>query len=186
MGRPDAPIIAGDVAFVSQVGVPSVSCIDVRTGRLIWQRVVPDVDRVLGLSSGQLLVQTTSSITALARESGKINWRHDQVRPLEAQLCDASGELLVTQVDTTGKLPRPRLVWLDVSTGQERGTASLGVGQKEPIAFGPLVTHEGRVWAFTGALGKVATREIVELRANRADDAGSDADNPSADGANLP
>lgn len=177
----DPPLIHDDVVYVTQPGMPGVECLDLATGQLRWQFVSPKLARLVGLvaekptkekskdektAPPRLVVQTGEGLVALDSDSGVPLWYHDADSLMEAQLCGGPGGALYLQREKiTDKLSRPKLVWVDPATGRATGSTVLDDWKNERPACGPLVTHEGRIWAFCGADERKVNRDIVEFTA---------------------
>jgi outer membrane protein assembly factor BamB len=176
----DPPLVEGDMVFVTQPGMPGVECLDLATGQLRWQFVSPKLTRLVGLfkddkakdksaddkSVDKLIVQTTEGLVALDAAKGSPLWYHDAEALLEAQLYGGAGGILYLQREKIAdKLFRPKLVWLDPTTGKPTGSTVLDDWKGERPACGPMFTYEGRVWAFCGTDDRKPNREIVEFTA---------------------
>jgi outer membrane protein assembly factor BamB len=176
----DPPLVVGDVVYVTQPGMPGVECLDVATGQLRWQYVSPKLTRLVGLvketstkeksdeksAPERLVVQTSEGLVALDSKTGVPLWYHDADAMLEAQLCGGAGGVLYLQREKiTDKLSRPKLVWLDPATGRVTGSSVLEDWKGERPGCGPMVTYEGRLWAFCSADDRKPNRDIVELTA---------------------
>src|SRR5207244_4518341 len=76
----DPPLVAGDVVYFTQPGMPGVECLDLTTGQLRWQYVSPKLARLVGLvheqppkekskdeksATERLIVQTGEGLVAL-------------------------------------------------------------------------------------------------------------------------
>lgn len=161
----DPPLAHEGRVFLAQPGVRSIECVDVETGRSYWTRVIPDVQRVLGVSGERLIVETSQGFVALDAHSGADAWRRVDTARLEGRLGDEDKLLYVRRVagerDDTNL--RPELVWLDIHTGEVVATTVLdGLNRKE-LTFGPIIAHQDRLWAFVGGGAHEPHRDLVEL-----------------------
>ncbi len=160
------PLVVDGRLFLTQPGVRSLECVDADTGRSYWTRVLPDVQRVIGLTGEHLLVETADGFLALDPASGETAWRRAASGRLEGRLCSATGGLVYTRSvagprdDAT---PRPELVWLDPATGEEQAAVPLHDLKRNEVRFGPLVAHNDRLWSFVGAGPQDPNRDLVEL-----------------------
>ena len=60
----EPPLLADGRLYVTQPGVRSVAAIEPESGRLIWNHVLPNVRRIIGLISDRLIVETDAGFTA--------------------------------------------------------------------------------------------------------------------------
>ncbi len=161
----DRPLVADGRLFVAQPCVRSIAALEPESGRLLWNRVLPNVRRMLGLIGDRLIVETDAGFTALDTASGKPLWYHDADKRLDAVLCGDPGGLMYTQAEQVrGENNwRPTLVWLDPATGLAKSRTSLEMLKHERPKFGPLLAVGERRFAFFGRGDQDPTRDIVEL-----------------------
>jgi outer membrane protein assembly factor BamB len=160
------PVVSGEWCFVAQPGVPSVTCLQSRSGRMRWQQSCCDLVRILGLVESRLLLQTSSGVVALAADTGKPLWYYDAEDLLEAQLLDDRGRLLISQLEPVGvKQARTRLMWLDSATGKEQGRSTLDGWQSPMPRLGPAAAYRDRLWLFAGLDDRDPKRQILEVKA---------------------
>lgn len=159
-----APVVAQGRVLIVQPGVLSVECISVDTGRRIWQRSMPDLKRILGVSGQRAILETAQGLDAVSLENGENAWHHEAGPLLEAQICAATGELLyVRREQVSPELWRPNLVWFDTVKGREVAVWPLEqLADKEP-QVGPMIPLENRLWSFFGRGTRDAGRDLVEL-----------------------
>lgn len=158
------PLVLGNRLFVSQPGVFAAECLDLDTGRRIWQQPLPDIRRLIGVSGDKLVVETAKGWQAYAAANGKLIWRHDAEQILDAHVCPNSGDLLVSQREPhANDTFRPVLVWINSETGRETARLPLDpLADKQPM-LGPLVVSNNRLWALFGRGLKEPRRELFEL-----------------------
>jgi len=155
------PLVADELAYVVPPGTRSIECVELNTGRLRWQRVFADLDRIVGLAAGRLIVRTLSGWVALDTVSGRPAWYRDEVDWLEGSLCAGDGRLLLAQRDRAAGRG-VRLIWLDARAGREQAAWSLPKWPHQQVAFGPLFLAGERI--FGGVGGDLpASREFMEL-----------------------
>ena len=176
------PLLAGHDLYVLQPGGCAVLRLDVRSGRVAWNRLLPGAQRLLGLAAQRLVVQTDRGILALDVETGASQWLHPAENCLDGFLCDGAAVLYSCRAavdDAPGKF-RPQLVWLDAATGRATAQTQLrGLEHEQPF-LGPLVVSGDRLWAFYGRGDQEPTRDLIELAPQGA------ADPPASDvAANL-
>ncbi|MBI5758221.1 MAG: PQQ-binding-like beta-propeller repeat protein [Planctomycetales bacterium] len=160
----DAPLTDGHRVLFTQPGVFGVDCVNAESGRLLWKRVFPELRRVVGLANGRLLVQTGETLQALDLNTSETVWQRDAVALLDAILIGQSPRVLLAEREP---LPngqsRPKLVWLDLSTGVELGTVSLdSLIDKQPC-LSTFVGLPDRLWAIYGRGTMNPSRELLEL-----------------------
>lgn len=159
-----APLASETTLYVIQPGVMSVEAIEIDTGRSLWQRVVPEARRLLGLVDSTVLVETKAGWQGLNSQSGEILWYHDEPQMLDGQLSPTTGDVLVTRREQIkADQWRPTLVWLNRQTGKETAHWPLdSLSDKQPL-LGPLFVYQDRVWAFCSRGDKDPSRELIEL-----------------------
>lgn len=157
-----APLVADGRVYVAQPGVPSVECLDAESGRLLWQRSLPDVRRILGLAGKRLVVETADGLQAFAAVTGERLWQHDAGPLLDGHLIAATGDILYTRREQVQPDQwRPTLVWLDPATGRETARWPLeSLTDKQPL-LGPLFAHQEKLFMFFGR--SPTSRELMEL-----------------------
>ncbi len=161
----EPPLLADGRLLVAQPSVRSVVALEPESGRLLWNRVLPTVRRMIGVIGDRLIVETDPGFVALDMQSGKPLWYHDADKRLDAVLCRPAGDLMYTQAEPVRgeNNLRPALVWIDPATGRTKARTALEALKHERPKFGPLLTVGDRRWAFFGRGEQDATRDIVEL-----------------------
>lgn len=160
----DAPLTDGDRVLFTQPGVFTLDCVNAESGRLLWQRVFPELRRVLGLADGRLLVRTSETLQALDLRTSETAWERDASVLLDAVLIGKPTRLLLAEREPmpSGQ-SRPKLVWIELATGRELGAAPLdGLNDKQPC-LGPIIPQPDRLWAIFGRGTTNSNRELLEL-----------------------
>jgi outer membrane protein assembly factor BamB len=161
---PNVPLVIGKRLFVTQPGVFAVECLDLDTGRRLWQEPIPDLRRLLGFAGPRLVIETARGWQAYAPESGKLLWQHEGEQVLDAQICPASGDLLVAQREQQpGDQWRAVLVWLSAETGRETARQPLPPFVDKQPMLGPIVVDGDHLWTFFGRGVKDPYRDLFEL-----------------------
>jgi outer membrane protein assembly factor BamB len=161
---PHVPLAIGNRLFATQPGVFAVECLDLETGRRVWQKPIPDLRRLIGLAGPRLVVETARGWQARAPDSGKLLWQQEADQILDAQICPASGDLLVAQRERQPNDQwRAVLIWLDAQTGRETARQPLAPFVDPQPMLGPLVVHEDRLWTFFGRGVRNPYRDLFEL-----------------------
>lgn len=162
----DRPLLNAGRLYIAQPGVRQIACLDPDTGSQYWQSVLPDVQRFVGIVGGRLIVRAADGILALDLNTGNVAWRHAATDLLDAQLCGGAGGVVYSRrqaVDGNPNNKRPRLVWLDPATGQQRASTDLtGLEDGDP-RLGPLISYHDRLWTFFGRGQNDPNRDVVEL-----------------------
>lgn len=113
-----APQLAGSRVLVAQPGVHAIHCLDIETGSLVWERDLPDLRRVIGLTHDRLIVQSDRELIALGLEDGGNAWTRSVEEPLEAFLCGGAGGLICGRWERVDdRRWQPVLVRLDPVAG---------------------------------------------------------------------
>jgi hypothetical protein len=143
--------------------VRTLESIDPETGELLWRRVLPNVERLLGIAEKRLIVQTRGAILAVEPKDGMVAWRHPTRDPLVAQLCGPQVvySRRITWVPSKN-LRVPELVWLDADTGREVASQPIPEMQDDWPRFAALIRTNGRLWGIFGR-GDERSRLLAEL-----------------------
>jgi outer membrane protein assembly factor BamB len=164
--RFDEPLVDGNRVFVAGPGVRTVECLDARSGRLLWQSVLPAVDRLIGLAGEKLIVHVGEEVLGLDAGTGKISWRAKMPPLYDAELCGGQhGVLLAQRVPhpTAANQFCPQFIWLKPDTGEATSRFALAdLGAPDP-RFGPLLLHNDKPWTFFGNGPDDPHRDLVEL-----------------------
>jgi len=159
------PLVGDGRVFATQPGVWGIQCIDLASGRLIWQRGAGDLVRLLGLVEDRLLVEAADGLFALDASTGKRLWTHEVVGPLESRVLAGPRAVQYLQVvpQPEGAPPQLTLTRIGVEDGQVRRRVLLkGPAEKEPL-WGPLVTSGGRQWLMFAPAAAPTQRTVFEL-----------------------
>jgi outer membrane protein assembly factor BamB len=163
----EPPLVRDGRVCATQPGSWSVECIDLKSGRLVWRRAVPELTRLVGLARGRMVAETSDGIAGLEADSGKMLW-FQMVDDLQhARLSSPDATVLCIQRAKLQQDAKPQLVpvWLDVETGRprERGSALELPAENAPLLW-PLVGERGRQWGFFASGDPPTTkRGILEL-----------------------
>jgi len=145
------PLVRGERIYAHQVGSRTIDCVELSSGREIWQQTLPGIRRILDCVGDRLLVEVDDLIMALSADSGKVLWSHEALNLLDSCPSAASGKVLYVRGEpllATGWCPV--LVWVDVETGRMLGRCPLWSLAGKPLAVGPLVVHNNRLWCASG------------------------------------
>lgn len=159
------PLLSGQGLFVLQPGGCSVDRLEVRTGQAVWSRLLPGVQRLLGVAGSRVILQTDGGLTALDTATGESQWEHAVDGLLDASWCDESRVLYARRqavAQAPGKF-QPQLVWLDAASGRSVAETVLRELEDDKPFLGPLLTVGDRWWAFFGRGDREPTRDVIEL-----------------------
>jgi hypothetical protein len=174
------PLVREQFACLAQPGVPAVSCVETSNGRLAWQRPMGDLLRLVAVLPGELLVQTARGFEALSLKDGSTVWQHAAPQALDGWLASEQSGFVYARRESLGKKEsQVRLVWLDIKTGSQRASTTLGDWPSEQAMLGPLAAEGSHIWAVAGSKGRESARELLELipagpAADESDDAWRD------------
>ena len=165
--RPQPPLLAGDRLYVTEMGLPSVECIDLETGRLHWRRPMLGLARILDLADDRLLVQTVGGLAALRAQDGRILWERKILAMCDGALrVDPDLLACAHQVWSNGGT-FPSILWIDLATGRVKAQSPLANLHSRQSALGPMLALDNRLWCFAGVGDGQQTqqpqRDILEL-----------------------
>lgn len=177
------PVIVEDQLVVGQPESPAIDCMDLQTGRLIWQHVEPELRRIIASPGDSLILETREGLKKISSVTGQSIWLYSAadlldgiaVGPLEsidkvpsgnARQTGRSAILAVRHVanqDGSANTMLPTLVWIDSETGQEIARQRfLSLADRE-ARVGPFLITKDRLFAFAGKNRKEGKRDIIEF-----------------------
>jgi hypothetical protein len=185
------PLVDGDRLIVTQPECPTIECLDIQTGRVLWQHVSLDLQRIVAKTDNRLFTQTRAGLECLDVKTGRSLWMYPAADLLDGlAVLDAppptpaapvagaatpevteppptSPGLLITRripfLEGNGKQFVPALVWLDAETGHEMGRHVLKPLMDVAPYVGPILITPEKQWIFFGKGQKTPQREIHEL-----------------------
>ena len=81
--QPKSPLV------VLQPGVPGLQAFDLETGRRVWQRSIPDLNRIVGSGAGLVIAITPRGLLAFQAADGAFAWERDLPElPLTCGICN--------------------------------------------------------------------------------------------------
>ncbi len=163
---PEAPLVASGKVYATQPGVWGIECLEMETGRLVWRRDMGDLARLVGRTSGQLIVQGRDALLALSLESGETLWQRPVAACLDAKVSNGQA-ILCARAGPKKEASSPVpviLEWFDVSTGRVLGSTAIDTPPHADPRFRPLVTSAGRQWGFFATSPDQTDRQILELK----------------------
>jgi outer membrane protein assembly factor BamB len=165
-GQHEPPLTFDDRVLAFQPGMKGLECLDLLSGQLVWQRTLPQIDRVVGVVADRVVVRAGYELIGLEATTGAVAWRHATADVAEALLCGPSGVVYVKREEhKDDKAPRrPVMVWLDAKNGQAMGESPVeGISQSKPL-FGPLLAAGDRAWLVVATEDKPQERTLWELK----------------------
>jgi hypothetical protein len=156
--------LVGRRLLVAQPGVPSLECLDPGSGDLLWRRVLPDIEAIVGVEQNSVFVRLRHHVASFDIATGDLRWR----RRLDDQLlaaCLLGPDRLLASRAVKAHADRrelcPQLLVLDTDTGQilQQRTCDALVGQQPRL--GPLLPVGDRLLTFWGDGQRTANREII-------------------------
>jgi outer membrane protein assembly factor BamB len=160
----ERPLVAGSKLFVAQLGVRTVECLDVATGRREWQSVLPEVVGIVGLAGDVLVVRTESDVRGLDGSTGVIRWRYEATNVVGFPMCDEGAVLVAASDAVDGSAQQQiRLTWLSAADGRVVTSSVVeGLGDADP-RLGPMVSVGGKTFVLFGRGQQEVARDVVEL-----------------------
>jgi outer membrane protein assembly factor BamB len=145
-------LVDHDRIYSVQPGVKAVTCLDMATGRPLWQTVLPDVRRWVAHDDKQLIVQEETALTALSLATGEVVWRRAVPEGWLPAWWDASpGSALTARAGFSGGSGHPVIAWWQTESGQLSGEWTL----EAPVEFASsLFGWQGSVWTLVEPAGK--------------------------------
>lgn len=159
------PLVVGERIIVAQPGVRAVECLEIATGRRLWNCVLPEVLNIAGISGERLIVRTETDLRALDLAEGKVLWRCPLEEAHSFQLIDGERILAAQRALVPGQSAMwlTRLLWIDAATGQPRYTTSLPTLADADPRLGPIVAYKDRLFTFFGRGQHDPIRDVLEL-----------------------
>ena len=177
------PVIVENRLISGMPESPLIECLDLETGRLLWQHVEPELRRIISQYDQSLLVETRQGLKSVSVETGRTQWLHPAadlldgivVGPLEAAVEPSPNDdagpgpdfvLAVRHVpihEGRSSTAIPTLVWIDAETGRETARQPLTSLADREARVGPLLITKDRFFAFSGKDRKEGKRDIIEL-----------------------
>lgn len=159
-----APPLVIDSRMISlQPGVETIDCLEVTTGRLLWQFAGERPWRLLGRSGEQVIAETEAGLIALDLDTGNVAWRHDEPeRRLTAAAVSDQYVAYMVRRGAADKPKMPALMWLEAASGQTIGALEFPQWQDNDPRIGPLVVAKDKLWTFFSK-EKDPNKDVVEL-----------------------
>jgi outer membrane protein assembly factor BamB len=112
------PLVVEDRVFAFQPGALAIECLDLETGRIVWQRALPGITRLVGRADDRLIVQLNAKYIGLETKDGSTVWQHEPASLNQALLCGGPGGFAFVDYSSVDVGTwRLDLVWLDPQSG---------------------------------------------------------------------
>jgi outer membrane protein assembly factor BamB len=177
------PVIVGSRLIIGQPESPTIDCVDLQTGRLLWQHVEPELRRIVSQFETSLLIESRHGLKSISVETGTTQWLHAAadlldgvaVGPLQYATEPLSKDVeesrqkhilavrLVPNQEGRSNTAIPTLVWIHAGTGQETSRQRLTSLADREARVGPLLITKDRFFALSGKDRKEGKRDIIEL-----------------------
>ncbi|MBM84273.1 MAG: hypothetical protein CMJ78_27270 [Planctomycetaceae bacterium] len=159
-----APSISANRVFVTQPGMRAIECLDLLTGRVLWTKATPKIQRLLNVSDSRVIYENADGFVSLTASDGALNWQHKAADRLNGFVCSPESMLYSKVVEMGKDKGHACLVWVDALTGKEQSRHILTQKLDKDPRFGPLIATNTRLWGFWGIGPKDPKREILELQ----------------------
>ena len=170
------PILHERRLYVAQPGCRSLECMEPSTGKLLWRGVIPDLEHVVGIAAGRIVVRTTEGLEGWDLTSGKLSWRQAISQPLDACAVSEPGGVLIArripliEIDPAAPADSkelvPQLVWLDGKDGKITATTTLKDLHHLAPQIGAFYRQGDRLWMSFGKGLDDVNRELIEVSAS--------------------
>ena len=157
------PSIRDGRVIVTLPGVREVCCLDLKSGRTLWDRAMPGLKGIVHTTDSEVVVETVSGLTSLDSDSGNVVWQRPIDTRLEATVVDGRTLLTTRRVTFPNNRSKPIVTRLDLDTGRELYSALLDVQDREEFQLGPMFAAGGKWWTFVGQGWKETKRELHEF-----------------------
>ena len=177
------PVIVEGQLVVGQPESPAIDCVDLKTGRLIWQHVEPELRRIIASQGDSLILETREGLKKISSVTGQTIWLYsatdlldgiavgtlesiDKASSGNAKQTGCSAILAVRHVANqvgSANTMVPTLVWIDAETGQEIARQRLLSLADREARVGPFLITKDRLFAFSGKNPKEGKRDIIEF-----------------------
>ena len=179
------PVIFENQLIVGQPESPVIDCLEMATGRTLWQHVEPELRRIISQHDRALLMETRGGLKSISVETGQTHWLYKAadlldgiaVGPLQVpvetprkpadQVLPGANHILawrlLPHIEGRTNTLAPTLVWIHAGTGREIARQTfLSIADRE-ARVGSLLITKDHLWAFSGKNRKEGKRDIVEL-----------------------
>jgi outer membrane protein assembly factor BamB len=159
-------VFADSRLLIAQPGVRKIECLDPSSGILLWDRVLPDVEAILGVDQEAAVVQMRKHIASIDIKTGDLLWLREWDDPLLAAHYFSRDGLIVSRLinpDPNRKELCPQLLLLDTNTGNTIQELSLDTLSGAQPRMGPLIAAGNRLITFWGNGQRSPIRELIQI-----------------------
>lgn len=158
------PIIREDRVLIAQPGVATVDCLERSTGRKFWSRIVPELVGMVGITHGQVIVQTQGGLRSLSLASGEPAW-HCELAAMHPAIACGEWVIVATHPKANeGNKQLTRLLWINAQTGKVDTEQDIAGLEGDDPRVGMLIPHQAKLWTFFGQGPTDPSRDLVELK----------------------
>ena len=160
------PVLAESRLLIAQPGVRKIECLDPSSGRLLWDRVLPDVEAILGVDQEAAVLRMRRDIASIDIKTGDILWFRTLDDSLLAAHYFARDGLIVSRLikpDPNGRELCPQLLLLDCKTGNTTQELTLKTLSGAQPRLGPLLAVGDRLITFWGNGQRSPIRELIQI-----------------------
>ncbi|MEC7922596.1 MAG: PQQ-binding-like beta-propeller repeat protein [Planctomycetota bacterium] len=174
--QPSRPVFSGNSVIVAQPADDSVTCLRSDTGGLLWKAPVRDLEKILGVSSGKIIVAASERMLALDFKDGRILWERQQlggkgflVSGDDSRILSLAPVSRSAEMKSSGWGAMGLMCWVDPEDGKELASWLVdfqSVAKSSDFQAGPMVTTGDGVFLFAGEY-KGPSRNLFRLDPQR-------------------
>lgn len=157
------PLISERDVLVSLPGSRSVECLDLSTGRRLWNYIAADLQGLLGATSQRVVLRGLRSVTVCDRATGRVLWQRELDQALTAWTASADYVVVCRVLPQRAQRGWLQVVWWDAGTGAEVAEMPVDAEPREDWRFGPWFTVDQQLWAFAGQTWRDPHRDLVTV-----------------------
>lgn len=161
--RSSLPIVDGDHVIVTQPRVAAICCLDLATGRIVWQRPIVRLRGLLGRSESNVIADTSMGIVAIDSTTGKVAWQDDFHERLEGFTIEDQSLIVAVREPVNENNSRPAIIRIDFKTGAVKESTYPEVTPRREFQLGPLFSSSDKWWCLVGESWNDQRRELCEL-----------------------
>lgn len=158
-----SPVVVDNRVIVAQPDVAEVTCLEMATGKVAWERMIPETRGILGRADSLILIDTASGLEALDAADGATRWHTPLNDRLDAFAISDRKLIVATRESSEDGLSRPAIQKLDPQTGAILDTIVPNVSARREYQLGPLFSSHNKWWCLVGESWNDQRRELHEL-----------------------
>lgn len=157
------PLISERDVLVSLPGSRSVECLDLATGRRLWNYIAGDLQGVWGATSERVVLRGLRGVTVCERATGRVLWQRELDQVLTAWTASADYVVVCRVLPQRAQRGWLQLVWWDAETGAEVAEMPVDAEPREDWRFGPWFSVDQQLWSFAGQSWRDPHRDLVAV-----------------------